>query len=58
MCESGEKGGQEDDDETELKHSRISNQDRKTEGGDQTGGNMQGMRQWWSGRRGPLVDVV
>ena len=36
-CSSGEKGGQEYVDKTERRHSRISNRDRKMEGGDQTG---------------------
>ena len=32
VYESGEKGGQENDDETERSHGRISNQDGKMEG--------------------------
>ena len=42
VCESGEKGRQEDDDKTKRRH-RISNRDGKMEGSDQTGENMQGM---------------
>ena len=33
VCESGGKGGQEDDNKTEGRHGRISNRDGKMEGG-------------------------
>ena len=38
MCESGEKGGQEDDDKTERRHGMISNPDGKMEGVTRKGG--------------------